>query len=58
MTTSTLDGNELIDEIGKQPTMDRYFDRNPKELSDSDLLELIETERANRAAFITKRNAK
>lgn len=58
MTTSTLDGNELIDEIGKQPTMDRYFDRNPKELSDTDLLELIETERANRAAFITKRSAK
>lgn len=55
MTTSTEDGNELIDKIGEQPTMDFFFDRNPKELSDDDLRRLIDIERGNRAAFIEKK---
>lgn len=57
MTTSTADkdGNELIDEIGKSPNMDVFFDRNPKGLTDEELLELINNERDARAIFIEKK---
>lgn len=50
------DGNELVDEVGKEPTLDAYFDRNPRTLTDDELRQLIEVERSNRAAFIEKRS--
>lgn len=48
-------GAEAVEEIGKEPTLDSYFDRNPKTLTDEALRQLIETERGNRAAFIDKK---
>lgn len=49
------DGNESIDEIGKTPNLDLFFDRNPKHLTDDQLLELIKVERQQRALFIEKK---
>jgi hypothetical protein len=49
------DGNELIDEIAKEPNLDRFFDCNPKTLNDDDLRQLIEVERQRRALFIEKK---
>ena len=54
-TTEPQDGNESIDDIGKTPNLDLFFDRNPKHLSDDDLLELIKVERQQRALFIEKK---
>lgn len=48
-------GNEMIDEIAEGPTLDSFFDRNPKTLTDDDLRSLIELERKNRAMFIEKK---
>lgn len=57
MTSSTerQTGQEAIDEISKAPTLDVFFDRNPKTLSDDDLRQLIEVERKDRALFIEKK---
>lgn len=49
------EGNELIDEIAKEPNLDRFFDRNPKTLTDDALRELIAIERTKRALFIEKK---
>lgn len=53
--TDAKTGPEMVDEIGKDPTLDSFFDRNPKTLSDDDLRALIEVERKNRAMFIEKK---
>lgn len=53
--SDTPDGNELIDEIAKEPTVDFFFDRNPATLTDDDLRMLVEIERKNRALFIEKK---
>lgn len=55
MTTEEKDANELIDEIGKEANLDKWFDRNPKEITDEEWLELIERERKQRALFIEKK---
>lgn len=49
------DGNEQIDEIGKKPNLDVFFDKNPRDLSDEQLREMIAIERQNRAMFIEKK---
>lgn len=49
------DGNEAIDEIGKKPNIDMFFDRNPKHLSDEELMRYIEIERMDRARQIAKK---
>lgn len=56
MTDGEKTGNEFIDEIGEEPTLDSFFDRNPRTLTDDHLRQLIEIERRNRATFIEKRN--
>lgn len=53
-----LTGPELVDEIAKEPNLDMFFDRNPKTISDEELLELIEIERGRRALFIDKKASK
>jgi len=55
MADKTPDANALVDEIGKDPTLDLYFDRNPKTLTDDELRQLIDVEPRNRAAFIRKK---
>lgn len=52
---SEQDGNELIDEIAKAPNLDKFFDKNPRHISDDELLELINIERQKRALFIEKK---
>lgn len=47
-------GPDLVDEMAKEPTLDRYFDINPSKLTDDDLWELIGIERGRRAMFIKK----
>ena len=49
------DGNALIDEIGKEPNLDYFYDRNPATLRESDLRQLVDIERRNRALFIEKK---
>jgi hypothetical protein len=48
-------GPEMIDEIAKEPNLDFFFDKNPKELAEGDFRKLIEIERRNRALFIEKK---
>lgn len=50
------EGNDFIDEISQDPTLNSFFDRNPKGLTDDDLKRLIEIERQNRALFIEKKS--
>lgn len=50
------DGNAAIDKIAQEPDLDFFFfDRNPNELTDEDLLRKIEIERTRRAQFIEKK---
>lgn len=55
MTKTAQTGNELIDEIGQEANLDRYFDRNPRTLTDDELRQLVEIERGRRAMFIEKK---
>jgi hypothetical protein len=55
MADEPQDGNAAIDEMGKEPSLDLFFDRNPRTLADADLMQLIEIERKNRALFIEKK---
>lgn len=48
-------GKEMVDEIAKEPNLDKFFDRNPRDLDDQALRELIEIERGRRALFIEKK---
>lgn len=41
--------------IAEEPNLDFFYDRNPKTLTDEDLLALIKIERGNRALFIEKK---
>lgn len=45
---------ELVDEMAAEPTLDAFFNRNPKELTDDDLRKLVAREREKRAQFINK----
>lgn len=55
VNTDTDDGYELITRIGEEPTLDFFYDRNPKFLSDEQLMSLIGIERKSRALFIEKK---
>lgn len=52
--TKEKTGNEIVDEIAKEATLARFYDRNPNGLSDEDLLDLVELERKQRALHIEK----
>lgn len=52
------EANDYIDEIGQDPTLNSFFDRNPRSLSDDELRQLIDIERQNRALFIEKKASK
>ena len=54
MTDEPQTGQEAIDEMGKAPSLDVFFDRNPRDMDDEEWLALIEVERKNRAIFIEK----
>lgn len=45
---------ELISEMIKAPTLDRFFDNDPSRFTDEDLMEYISIERKNRAMLIEK----
>lgn len=49
-------GSELIDEIAKEPSLDFFYDRNPKSLSHDEYVRLVEIERGKRAMFIQKKS--
>ena len=57
-TSEPQDGNAAIDEAAKEPSLDLFFDRNPREMTDADFRQLIEIERKNRALFIEKKQEK
>jgi len=54
-STDEQTGNEAIEEIAKEPTLDFYFDNNPRTLTDEQLRALVERERRERALFIAKK---
>lgn len=54
-TKTPMTGNEQIDDIGKTPNLDMFFDKNPRELTDEQFREYIAIERQNRALFIEKK---
>jgi len=63
--TQTIDppktGPELIDEMIKEPNMDRVFDLDPKLITAEDYLELVRGLRLKRSQFIeaaSKKDAK
>lgn len=45
---------DLMKEMAKAPTLDRFFLDNPKEMSDERLQELVDHHREERAIFIAK----
>ena len=47
-----------IDGMVADPTLDKYFDRNPAEISDNDLMEWVNAERQRRAEFIAAEASK
>jgi hypothetical protein len=47
-------GVEIMDAMVQAPTLDRFFDNDPKTLTDDDLWELIGAQRAQRAIFMEK----
>lgn len=47
---------EIMDDMVKAPTLDRFFDNDPSSFSDGDFWELIATLRSQRAIFIEKDN--
>ena len=47
-----------IDSMVADPTLDKYFDRNPAEISDNDLMEWVNTERQRRTEFIAAEASK
>jgi len=47
-------GVEIMDAMVQVPTLDRFFDNDPKTLTDDDLWELIGAQRAQRAIFMEK----
>lgn len=54
------DGNDLLDMIGQQPTLDRFLDRNTHAtpLTDDELRRLIVSERMRRATIDVKLEAR
>lgn len=50
--TKEKDGSALLDEAAADATIDEVMRRDPREVSDDDLREMIEASRAKRALFI------
>jgi hypothetical protein len=46
--------NELIDEIAKQPNADKFMDRDPANLADRDIEQLVSILRDERSRFKVK----
>lgn len=51
-------GEELLSEVIKEPTLDRYLDRSPKLNTDQDYAEMVKLLQSKRAAFITAEQKK
>ena len=51
-------GNEHIDEMAKEATLNYFFDKHPKSLTDDELLALVNKERVNKSLFVEKRSSK
>lgn len=51
-------GAEMLDEVIKEPTLDRYLDRSPKLNTDKDYEEMVRLLQRKRAAFITAEQKK
>ena len=49
----TKTAKDMVKDMVADPTLDKYFDRNPATLGRDDLLEFVEIERQRRADFIT-----
>ena len=47
-------GPELVEEAGKEPTLDEYLRRDPATLTPVDLVRIVEIERKRRAMFIAQ----
>lgn len=47
-------GPEVMDAMQETPTLDRFFDRNPRTLTREDFLNKIKAERKLRALYIAK----
>lgn len=50
------DGPATIDRMALERSMDRFFQTNPKDLTDDDLRQFIETQRRLRALYIEKKD--
>lgn len=51
-------GPELVKEVGQLNTLDVLLDRQPDKYTDDDFRHMIETERKNRALWITVQEQK
>lgn len=53
MRTKSKTGPELLEEIGENPTLDQFLDRDPhsQPYTDEELLRQIEVERHNRLSY-------
>lgn len=58
MTKVSLSGPQIIDKMVELPTLDYFLDQNPKHLSDDDLRQYIDIQRARRTAYIEKEQDK
>lgn len=53
-----MDGNELLAEAAKEPTLDEYLKRDPATLEPKDIRAIIAKERERRAVFIAAESAR
>ena len=50
----TPDAMDIVDEMSKSVTLNKFFDNNPSRLSDDDLRDLIDFNRRERAQRVEK----
>ena len=55
MDEKGLTGPEMLEEIAAESTLDELMRRDPKTLTDEELLQLVSVERRQRALFIKGR---
>lgn len=58
MSDTPKTGPELVEEAGKEPTLDEYLRRDPATLTPKDLSKIVDMERRRRAMFIEADAAK
>lgn len=51
----TVDALDIVEEMTAQPTLNRFFDNNPESFNDEELMDLIATNRRNRAMVVDKK---